>query len=61
LVYADFSYAELASANFRNADLMGANLHAIKDRNVNWNGANRNQVRATDMDRLEAENWRIPD
>ena len=61
LLYADFSYADLESANFKKADLMGANLHGIIDKNTNWDGANRKQVRTTDKDRLEAENWKIPE
>ena len=50
----------LESANFKNADVQGANLHAIEDKNANWNGANTKQVRKTDQDRLEGETWQIP-
>jgi uncharacterized protein YjbI with pentapeptide repeats len=60
LPYADFSYCLLESASFRDADLMGANLHAIQDRNANWNGASTNKARRTDEDRLAAETWKPP-
>jgi uncharacterized protein YjbI with pentapeptide repeats len=48
------------SANFKKADLLGANLHAVDDQGTNWNGANKKQIRTTNKDRQEAEAWQPP-
>jgi uncharacterized protein YjbI with pentapeptide repeats len=61
LTYADFAYALLDSASFRDADLTHAKLHAVRDRDTIWDGAVLKHVERTDKDRGEAESWKPPD
>ena len=60
LAGADFSYACLDAANLEKADLTGANLHGITERDTQWGQASLKDVKRTDQDRLEAENWQPP-
>ena len=60
MVYADLSYAKIEGAILQDADLQGANLHAIADAGAKWSGANTKNSRKTDKDRLAGETWQIP-
>jgi uncharacterized protein YjbI with pentapeptide repeats len=39
LTYADFSYCQRERTSFREADLMGSDLHAIIENETEWSGA----------------------
>jgi uncharacterized protein YjbI with pentapeptide repeats len=58
--YADFSYAVLRRADLKDVDLRQGVLHRTDDEGANWSGARRENVRTTDQDLAEAEDWAPP-
>jgi uncharacterized protein YjbI with pentapeptide repeats len=58
--YLDASHADLTGAIFVRADLKQACLHAVVDKQVNWNEANRKGARETDRELAKAEAWKPP-
>ena len=58
LGYAEFPHANLNLADFGEADMEGANLHAISEVGTKWNGANLKKVRKTNKALLKAEEWK---
>ena len=55
------SHASVEGADFSGADVLMANLHAIRgDKETIWAGANLAAAKPTDQGRLAAEGWLRP-
>jgi uncharacterized protein YjbI with pentapeptide repeats len=52
------NHTNLELADFRGADLSQALLHAARETGTRYDGANVKTVRRTDMEKLEAEQWK---
>ena len=58
--YADFSHAVLRNADFSEADMTQCVLHRVDDQDAVWKNANRTNIKTTDPDLKEAEDWAPP-
>jgi uncharacterized protein YjbI with pentapeptide repeats len=59
LIECDLSHADLSDADLSRADLSNANVHALKQLNTRWDGANLKTARKTDEALARAEQWRV--
>ena len=57
---ADFSHAKISLAEFQEASLVGANLHAVEETETKWGNADLSHVKKTDLKQLRGETWSMP-